>query len=197
MKTSQKVLLLLIFLGSMFAADGVVATGMEEMGSDRKVRNFDRVVLQDAGTLFVTQGREESLHIEAPRDLLRRIETEVRGGTLYIKIRGWGLRTGKIRYNLTMRRIEGLKTSSSGDIYAGPIETKDLELISSSSGDIKVESVQVKSLEIHLSSSGDCTIAGQVDEQEVQISSSGDFEASELKSSRAEIKLSSSGDAVV
>ena len=52
----------------------------------RSVANFENVSLSGIGTLYIIEGDEESLEIEAEDNLLEHIETEVRGRTLEIKI---------------------------------------------------------------------------------------------------------------
>jgi len=50
----------------------------------RDVSGFDQVSLGGSGELTITQGDKDSLTIEAEDNVMRRIETEVKGDTLFI-----------------------------------------------------------------------------------------------------------------
>ena len=79
----------------------------------RNVSGFDRVSLQGIGTLVIEQGDTESLTIDAEARVLRRIETEVQGGTLYIRPdRGFRTRE-QIVYSLTRRQLDRHRTLGS------------------------------------------------------------------------------------
>ena len=49
---------------------------------ERDVSGFDRVALSGFGEVIITQGDKESLTVETDDNLMRYIETKVRGGTL-------------------------------------------------------------------------------------------------------------------
>jgi len=183
------------------AAVGIpaVAFPSAEIGSAvRDVKSFDRVELAMRGELVLTQGDTEALQIEASAEDLALISTVVRAGTLRIEQAnpGSGPR-GPVTYRLSMKRIAGLSTSSSGNIQSNSIETDSLRITISSSGSVILGRIGATSLDVTISSSGSCTIGGAVDRQHVQLSSSGDYRAENLSSRDASIQLSSSGSADV
>jgi len=57
-----------------------------EVEESRDVSGFSKVDLSGCGNIFLTQGDEESLKIEAKEKLMEYIITEVSNDTLYIKI---------------------------------------------------------------------------------------------------------------
>ncbi|TFG62213.1 MAG: DUF2807 domain-containing protein [Spirochaetales bacterium] len=193
------------------------ASGTQESGV-RSVHNFSGVSLETSGNLFLVQGDEESLTIDAPSNIITRISTEVRGGTLYIKYRGWmGSFNASPTYYLSMKTIEKLAASNSGNIEAKDIIADDIDLTASSSGHIRIGSLTARqlktgasssggisianglitSLEAVVSSSGNIDIAGMVKNLRVTSSSSGVFTGDSLKSSKAAVAISSSGRATI
>ena len=166
----------------------------------REVRNFDRVTFSASGELSITQGEQESLTIGALRDAMPRIETEVSGGTLYIRFREGLLPTVPqvgIVYNLTMREIGGLHLSGAGSLQASSIETDDLEVVLSGAGGVAISSLTAETLEVGLTGTGAVELAGQVGEQDVTISGAGGYRAGELESQRATVNSSGVGGATV
>ena len=156
------------------------------------------VLLSTLGELDIRLGDKEELRIEADDNLLQYFETEKDGGVLRIGIRrGINLRPSRtVRYALTVKELEFIGLSSSGDAHAPVLSAGRFEIRISSSGDLSVDGIEAHSLHVYISSSGDVEIdEGFVDEQEIRISSSGDYDGESLHSGRATVRLSSSGKA--
>lgn len=105
----------------------------------REVSGFDQVALTGFGELVITQGEEESLTIEAPQDILSKIETEVKDGKLIIGIsRSWldwlgdvldaGFSGKRIRYNVTLKQLTGLEVLGAARVKVANIKTDRLAL---------------------------------------------------------------------
>jgi len=182
----------------------------------RDVEDIDVVHLACQGDLIIVLGDRESLTIQAEGNLLDYIVTEVNDGTLVIKTKsGYNLRPGKrIRYALTVRGLEGIRNSGSGDIEAPSLDTKsffarlsgsgDLDLVrvlatdcslqATGSGDIEVGKVTLKNIEINLTGSGDVKIAdGRATQFEARLSGSGGCKAHNLEVDRAVVRATGSG----
>lgn len=190
--------ILAALLATAAAIPGLAFPSAEIGSAVREVSGIERVELTMRGELVLTQGDTESLQIEASAEDLALISTVVRAGTLRIEQAnsGFGPR-GPVTYRLSMKRITGLSTSSSGNIQSNSIETDSLRVVISSSGSVILGRLEATSLDVAISSSGSCTIGGTVDRQRVQLSSSGDYRAENLSSRDASIQLSSSGSAEV
>jgi hypothetical protein len=184
----------------------------------RTISGISGVNLATLGKLYIELGREEKLVIKAEDNLLEYFETDVRNGVLTIDTRrNINIRPRKnVRYYLTVKELESIKISSSGDIEAPDLKTDRLKLSVSSSGDLRTGELDVESLNVRVSSSGDIFIPelqantidvnisssgdldidrGNVEKQDVFISSSGNYQARNLESREARVRISSSGDA--
>jgi len=202
----------------LFGSAGAGFTfGAREDGA-RNVRGFDRISLETAGRLYLFQGDEEYLTIDAPPNIAQRIITEVVGDTLHIRYRGWfsGMGAEPV-FKLGIKKVRGIKALSSGHIKSKDIIAEDLDIEASSSGNIIVESLTARNLRLRISSSGDVTIAngmftnidanlsasgnfraaGMAKSLILSCSSSGEFDGANLKTSTASVTLSSSGNAVI
>ena len=179
-----------------FKAD---AYGNQESGSLRDVSGFDSVIFATSGELIITQGDQETLQIATGASDLPGIVTEVRGATLFIGREGTGplFSFSPPVFRLTMKRIAGLQTRSSGKITGNNLRASSLRIQISSSGGIRIDSLAADSLDVQISSSGSVRVAGKVEQQEVQLSSSGSYLAGNLASKTAKVGASSSGSATL
>ncbi len=176
-----------------------IVSGSGELTSEtREVHDFERVELSGVGTLYLTQGAEENLRIEAEDNVLPKIETRVRGNTLEI---GFGDRdwsniiqpTKPIKYFLTVKNIDSVSISGAGKVVAESLETTELALNSSGAGDIEIDHLAAKSLNVSLSGAGNCELAGEVSNQVISISGAGNYQASDLQSQVTSVAVSGMG----
>jgi hypothetical protein len=167
---------------------------------ERSVSGVTGVSLATQGDLTIEVGSQEALRVEAEDNLLQYLKTTVRGGVLVIEEEpDIDLQPKKsIRYHLTVKSLESVDVSSSGNITAPALKAGHLAVGVSSSGDVELTALETDSLEVKLSSSGELKIGGgQVASQDVKLSSSGDYEAGDMSSVSASVDLTSSGNATI
>jgi hypothetical protein len=170
---------------------------------EREVAGFDRVALSSLGSLTINQGDRESLTVEGPADLMPRITTEVKDGTLVLGLKkgAWlkGLRNKKatIRYCLTMRDVAGIVLSGAGKIDAPGVSTDSLEIVVSGAGKLALDSLSASSLSVVMSGVGECEVSGKACAQSVTISGAGSYKAGTLESDKAAVVVSGTGGVTV
>lgn len=187
---------------------------------EHRISGVTGVHLATFGDLKIYLGEKEKLVIEAEDNLVDLFEVNVEDGVLEIETRRhFSLRPRKkVRYYLTVKQLDTIIISSSGDIDAPSVESGKFDIRSSSSGDLTIrgiDALEVKArmsssgdvdigklnarqLDVDISSSGDLTIdRGEVRFQSLKLSSSGDYSAGDLISANVDASLSSSGDALV
>jgi hypothetical protein len=177
--------------------EGVRGSG-NLVSEERQVSGIDLVSLETEGIMTIQIGDEERLTVEAEDNLLPYIITEVRSGRLLVRTQN-GVEldsTQPIRYLLTVKALEGLDISSSGDINSDALQAERFMIGVSSSGSLDIAGLNAESLRADISSSGDVKIAGgEVSELDLDVSSSGNFDAEDMAAGSAQVALSSSGDA--
>ena len=174
-------------------SDGSIQTRTDD------VSGFDQVQIETFGEFIIEQGDEESLTIEAPRDYLRYITSEVEDDVLFIRTRR-GFVGGPIRhvtYKLTVKDLERISLSGAGAIKVYELDSDELEIDLTGAGSVEIDELMAEKLEVNLTSAGAIVVAGEVDSQEVNISGVGSYEAGDLRSEDAEILLTGAGSAVV
>ena len=166
----------------------------------RTTSAFDVVELSMPGTLHIESGASVSLRVSAEDNLLPYIETDTGGGKLQIRTRpGINVRARlPIDFYLTVPSLDGMRTTSSGNIEAADLVTTHFQAAITSSGSITLQGLQAETLEVEISSSGGVTIlGGAVESQTIRISSSGEYLAKQLQSAEASVRLASSGTATL
>jgi len=185
---------ILIFFGLVLTA----CTSPYQTRSD-DVSGFNRISIETFGEFIIEQGDEESLTIEAPRDYLRYITTEVKNETLIISTRR-GFIGGPVHqatFTIMVKNLEDISLSGAGSIKAFSLETNSLNVNLTGAGSIEIDELTAERLEVNLASAGAIIIAGTVDKQDINLSGVGSYEGGDLKSKDAEIYLSGAGSAVV
>jgi hypothetical protein len=169
-------------------------------GEDREIHGVNGVTLATGGDLTVTLGREESLRIEAEDNLLPYIETRTWSGMLTIRQKEQTQLnpTKPIRFYLTVKALDHVAVSSSGNIEAPAVATGQFTATVNSSGNIHLAGLVADQLAVEINSSGGVRIdAGLVGAQTVNINSSGDYAAGDVRSTAADVRINSSGDATI
>ncbi|MCJ7520351.1 MAG: DUF2807 domain-containing protein [Anaerolineaceae bacterium] len=166
---------------------------------EESVSGFNRVSIETYGEVLISQGSEESLSIEAPRDYLRYITSEVTDGTLNIKTRrGFvGSPVQRVTYTLTVKDLNEVSFSGAGSIKVFSLKTNDFKVNLTGAGSIEMDDLKADTLVVNLTSAGAVVIAGNVETQDINLSGVGSYEGGDLRSDEAIIQLTGAGSAVV
>jgi hypothetical protein len=162
---------------------------------------FHEVRLTGDIDLELTRSDTVSLVIEAPREDLPRILSEVSGGVLTLRTRsesgklfGWFSRRPSARVLLSTGVLDRVSIVGSGSIHAADWAADALEVRISGSGDAKFDDLKARRFAASIAGSGNILAAGSVTEQRMEISGSGDYRAAGLKSEAASVSIRGSGE---
>jgi hypothetical protein len=152
--------------------------------------SFTRIDLASIGKVFLKQGDSTGVVVNTTEDS-DKIRTEVKDGRLIIKSKV------PAEYHVTMKNIEGLFVSGSGELIGeGPITSEVLNLDVSGSGKMTLQ-LAVKKLGIDISGVGKLTLSGTAEEAKIDISGSGKVEALELKVPSVSANISGVGKCAI
>lgn len=164
----------------------------------RDVPTFTEINLRSGGKVYLTQGNTQKVELRGDRDVLDKIETDVRGGKLSIRHRSSGSwfnwsGNGDFEVYITVRDIEGLSVSGSGRIIGeNKFSVKDLDLSVSGSGKMDIEA-SARDVEMSVSGSGKILVAGTAERAYSTISGSGRIKAEDLRAESYKVRISGSG----
>ncbi len=186
--------------GIIQIGDGEIVSGSGNVITEnRPVSGFGRVRLEIPANLDIQQGSAEALSVSGEDNLLPLLITDVSGGELVIKFKPFtsARPTRPIEINLTVKNLDALALSSSGNVTVHPITTGDFHLGLSSSGKVEIEEIQADQITVDVSSSGEILVKGTANRLDLNITSSGSFDAGDLQVQDAQVRVSSSGEATI
>lgn len=165
----------------------------------RNVSTFTKISFRVPGKLYLRQGAIQKVEIEGKKDVLKEIDTDVDGGKLVIGKEGswnwnWGNDDDEVNVYITVKDIEALSVSGSGDLIGETkITSGDLDLNVSGSGSLKIETDASGDLEADVSGSGDIDLKGRCKSFSSDVSGSGKVMMSINISEKADFGVSGSG----
>jgi hypothetical protein len=169
----------------------------------RPASDFNRVELVGSGEVVVTQGDQEALAVAAEDNLLSHLRTEVRGHTLYLGLRPDTIGemivpTQPITYYVSLKTVEALTLSGSGNIRAAQVDAGQLDLNLTGSGNITLDTLTAQTVRTRITGSGNCRLGGGTTQtQTVDIGGSGNYTSDKLQSQTSTVTITGSGEAAL
>ncbi len=164
----------------------------------RDVSGFTGVEVSTGIDVYLSQGDDFEVVVEADENLQEVILTELKGDRLVVRTDHVNIRSARSKkVHVTLPELTELRISSAGDcVGQTAFRCGDLRLSISSAGDLTLE-VDADRIDLDISSSGDARLAGSAAELNASLSSAGDLNAFDLVAGKVDVNVSSAGDARV
>jgi hypothetical protein len=147
--------------------------------------------------VFLTEGTENKIVVEADENLMELIETKISNGKLTIRSSKNIGRSKAKKIHVTFVSLDNIEASSGADIIGNSvIKSKILRLDCSSGADLEVE-VFTNELYAETSSGADIEVTGKTNVLHANASSGSDLNAKKLQAITCNAKASSGADIVV
>lgn len=171
----------------------------------RETQSFERIQLIGSPTLYYTQGDTTSIMVEAPKDLLEYVETEVKNNCLIVRISN---EAGSVIRQLSIPDMDEVKIhvtspdlieatlSGSGDFISnGLLDTDNLKLELKGSGDMSFQDIICDHINTTLVGSGDIKVSHvKAQTSNIELVGSGDLDIFHDGVQQTVIILKGSGD---
>lgn len=190
----QKILIL-VFAVALLATE----TTWGQKKETRNVSSFSKLNFGVPGKLYLKQGNTEKVELEGDPEILEKVATEISGTSLNIrsKEKNWNWKGQRITAYVTMKNIEGVSVSGSGDIIGeGTFQAADLDLKVSGSGNLTVQANASGELEADISGSGNIDVKGKSKSFDSDMSGSGNLTMSATVTNHMDLSISGSGKIV-
>ena len=214
MRTITKLFIVILLIAAVSTACGLPFQPRLVRGSgnvlveERAVSGFDKILVEGAGRIILTQGNEESLTIETDDNLMKYIKAEVIGNTLEIGFAddvvfssGKGQfaldPTDGFIFRISVINLQAIAVSGAADIEMEKIKTDRFDIDLSGAGQVTIGDLDAVSLKVVVSGAGDVDIAGRVEDQVIRLSGLGRYQSFNLESQEASITISGAGGANV
>ena len=170
---------------------------------NRNLKDFHAVKVSAGIDLYLKMGDAETVKVEADEDIIDRIITEVKDGTLHIymkstnKIFNWNFNTGTKKVYVSVKELDEIDASSGSDVVSeNTLTGETLDVEASSGSDVTLD-VVYKNFSLDVSSGSDARISGKTKNFTAEASSGSDIKAKDLESVNCKVKVSSGADASV
>ena len=176
----------------------VRGTGPTE-SETRPLTSFSRVDLKIDAEVILTQGSPQQVRVEAQRNVLDVLETELNGDELQIKFGRVNVRDHEpIKVYVTVPTLTEVQLSGSGKIRSStPWTAESFEVKVSGSGEVNLNFAQVTGLRTNVSGSGEVRLSGTGQNHNLNISGSGRIAAYDLNTQDTYVAISGSGRSYV
>jgi len=174
----------------------------------RELPEFDRILVKGVGKVFIEQGGEQSVTVEADEQFIPRISTEVLDRKLVFDVgRDWlerivqpameFLASREIILRVTLRELKSLEIQGACDLEAGKVRTDDFDLKMSGASSVKILELDANRIDAEMPGAGRIVISGKCDEQTVTVTGAGQYDAAHLETRNTKVALTGVGNAVV
>ena len=188
-------LILLLIADTAFAQWGRGVKGNGNIAKKEcKVDDFSEIELNCSADLYITQGSNNKVVVEADENLIDMIETRVSGQTLKIDIDGRISRSTKLDVHVTVAELHRLQVNGSGDVESeNTVSGIGLEVNVNGSGNIEMD-LDVKNVDSRINGSGDIELSGVSGDFSLKVNGSGTFEGEDMRLNVCKISVMGSGD---
>jgi len=201
MKT-MKYLAILLMAISLSSCQWDIMLGQENGNGnvrteERHVGDFNGVHSSAGLHVYLTEGSENKVVVEADDNLHQYIEVYLEGNTLKIGTEKNIGRAKAKNVHVTFTNLESLKASSGSDLISNSvIKSEILSLETSSGADLEAEIVS-KEVYLEASSGSDLKVSGRAGKAVVDASSGSDIKARELEVLSCNAEASSGADVAI
>ena len=185
-------LLVLLPACDWFAGDTKTITGTGRTGKRIvEIKNVKELKAMGAGKIFLKQGKEESLIIQADDNLLPYIVAKVEDGELFLGPKSRTILRSKlgINYYLVVKDLDHIELAGAMELETRSLKTKKLEMELSGATKLKMR-VDTIALTAEASGAAKLYIEGRAKKQTVEISGSMHYDAGSLQSESAQVNVS-------
>jgi hypothetical protein len=147
----------------------------------------------------LTQGSPQQVRVEAQRNVLDVLETELNGDELQLEFGRVNVRDhDPIKIYITVPNLTEVQLSGSGKIRSNtPWSANSCEVKVSGSGSVAMDFTQATSLRTNVSGSGEAQVKGISQSHNINISGSGQVKATDLSTQDTYVAITGSGRSYV
>lgn len=180
-----------------FNITGVQGNGKVTLENRPINEPFQAIKASQGLHVYVTQGNEESLVVEADENLHALIKTEVKDNILHIYAKKNIGHASSKKIMVSFKAVSSISSASGSEVISTNTITSDrLELNTSSGSDMELK-INTTQLNCNSSSGSDLKLSGTTKTLVASASSGSDIRAAELKAESSRVNASSGADITV
>lgn len=150
------------------------------------------------GNVFLNQGEQESLIIEANESMLPHVIIHIRRGILTFEVSDFFPGLSTLNFYLTLRNLRHITISGAGDVtIQNGFRTPELIVKVSGSGDVRINNLMTTDFAALIIGNGNVEVKGTTTYQNILISGSGDYKGNEFNAVYSDITIVGEGNAEI
>ncbi len=182
-------LMMVTISGCTYALDGIKGNG-KVVKQERSVSGFSAIEVGGAFKVYLTQGDEEKLIVEADENLLEVIETEVVGRILKISTKEDIRNSEALNIYITFKELSEMEISGACNLEStNKLSFDNLELDFSGASDVML-TLSASSIEMDCSGASQVELFGSATSVELDLSGASKLDALELEVESLEADVS-------
>jgi hypothetical protein len=164
----------------------------------REVSNFSKLDIGGAFKVYLSQGDEEKLTIEADDKEIKDVKTEVVGNKLKIYLDSdWGVRLHEITIYLKFKNLDFIEFSGAVEVNSEvPLTFNDLGMDVSGAAELTMN-FKADKLDAEFSGASEVDFSGNCKSGDLELSGASDFDAQGLEFQDLDVEVSGASDAKV
>lgn len=173
-------------LGRRFGSGTIVT-------ATRTVADFDSIYVRGEGTVYLTQGEENSVVVETDDNLIDQVYTEVKDNTLDLSYAsgplGLHLRPTKgYIYHITLVDLTAITVKGSADVWADQVDAENVALEMIGSGQIVFAELNTNEVSAEVTGEGQISLSGAAETQTVSVTGSGLFNGQDFEGQHVDVR---------
>jgi len=161
---------------------------------DRKVGNFEAVSVGYGIDLYLHQSDKTSVSVKAKKEVMEHIITEVKNGTLVIKVDNWKRAKGSMDVTIHVPTLKEISASGGSDVYGkGSWKMDDLKISVSGGSDLEMD-LTANEMVCSASGGSDINLKGSASKIKISCSGGSDVEAKNFMVKHCEVSASGGSD---
>lgn len=192
---------LVIFVLTTGFSLSTALAGNSDQTETRNVKGFNAIKVSTGIDLYLTMDDKEAVKLVADDEIIDKIRTEVKDGTLHIYIKNswfnWNGNNKTRKAYVSVKELSKLHASSGSDVKTeNTLKGETLEVKASSGSDMELD-VHYKNLTLDTSSGSDARLSGKVKTFMAEASSGSDIKAKGLNTQICKLRASSGSDIAI
>ena len=173
-------------LGKRFGSGTIVT-------AERTVADFDSIYVRGEGTVYLTQGAENSVVVETDDNIIDRVYTKVTDNTLDLSYAsgplGLHLRPTKgYIYHITVIDLAAITVKGSADVWADQFDGENVALEMIGSGQIVFAELNANEVSAEVTGEGQISLSGAAETQTVIVTGSGLFNGQDFEGQHVDVR---------
>jgi hypothetical protein len=197
----KKQLLIWVFaLAAFFIALTAFMIPQDKEQKNSPAEKFSKVAISVKSTVYIEQGDNYKLDIQADEKTLENIKVEYKSGELQIKCKNGCKVKDPVIINITTPVLYGISIAGSSDLFIEKTFTTDkMDLNLAGSGNMNLKDLKADKVSASIAGSGNILLAGGKSGcvEKVNIAGSGKLDAIRFEVAEADIEIAGSGDCTV